>query len=122
MNLPESNLFLKIIEYFDSNPQGNFANLMSNLDEESSSLIGGLLSSFSLKKENAIEYFKDCIEAIKKDNPKIRIKELKDFLKIRSLTEDEVFELQQHLLTSEDNLDEENINLLRKLSQSSKAP
>ena len=69
-------------------------------------------------KENSLAYFKDCLEALKKTNPLERIKELKFILEKRQLTEDEVFELQKHLLSNLDNLGEENRSLLKVLSQS----
>ena len=53
-----------------------------------------------------------------KENYLERIKELKFILEKRKLTEDEVFELQKHLLSNLDNLGEENRSLLKVLSQS----
>ena len=62
-------------------------------------------------------YFHDCLEAMKKSNPIVRIQELKEQQTKEKLTEDETFELQQHLLSNLDKLDEEDKVLLRQLSQ-----
>ena len=55
---------------------------------------------------------------MRKTNPDLRIKELKLLLKERNLSEEETFELQQHLLSKLDNLEDDNRKLLRHLSQS----
>jgi len=64
-----------------------------------------------------VAYFHDCLEAMKKSNPIVRIQELKEQQTKEKLTEDETFELQQHLLSNLDKLDEEDKVLLRQLSQ-----
>ncbi len=114
----EAYLFIQIIEFFKSNPKTQIADLLSSLDKESVSFIGSLLANFPVPdKENSLAYFKDCLDALKRTNPLERIKELKMLLEERQLTEDEVFELQKHLLSNLDNLGEENKSLLKVLSQ-----
>ncbi len=54
---------------------------------------------------------------MKKSNPIVRIKELKEQQTKEKLSEDETFELQQHLLSNLDKLNDEDKVLLRKLSQ-----
>ena len=115
---PESNLFIEIIEYFKTNPSSRAAELLSTMDIDSSSFIGSLLSTTSLLEEkNAVSYFHDCLEAMKRNNPKKRIKELKILLEKEKLSDEDTFELQQHLLTDLEDLSTEDKELLRKLSQ-----
>ena len=54
---------------------------------------------------------------MKKSNPILRMEELKEQLNKEKLSEEETFELQQHLLSNLDKLNEEDKVLLRKLSQ-----
>jgi hypothetical protein len=54
---------------------------------------------------------------MKKSNPIVRIKELKEQQTKEKLSEDETFELQQHLLSNLEKLNEEDRGLLRELSQ-----
>ena len=68
-------------------------------------------------KNNMMNYFHDCLEAMRKSNPILRIQELKEQQTKEKLSEDETFELQQHLLSNLDKLDEEDKVLLRQLSQ-----
>ena len=115
---PESNLFIEIIEYFKTNPSSRAAELLSTMDVDSSSFIGSLLSTTTLLEEkNAVSYFHDCLEAMKRNNPKKRIKELKILLEKGKLSDEDTFELQQHLLTNLEDLNPEDKELLRKLSQ-----
>ena len=58
----------------------------------------------------------DCLNEIKKTNPKKRIAELKIILSSNDLSDDETFELQQHLLSNLDKLDKEDRDLLKELS------
>jgi len=115
---PEANLLLQVIEYFKNSPKGQVADLLSSLDTDSASIIGSLLSKAPLLEEkNSVAYFHDCLEAMRKSNPILRIKELKEQQTQEKLSEDETFELQQHLLSNLDKLDEEDKVLLRQLSQ-----
>ena len=77
-----------------------------------------IVNSPILEKKDSLVFFKDCLRAMRKTNPDLRIKELKLLLKERNLSEEETFELQQHLLSKLDNLEEDNRTLLRHLSQS----
>ena len=118
LSRPEADLFIQVIEYFKNSPKGQVADLLSSLDTDSASFIGSLLSETSLLDEkNSVAYFHDCLETMKKSNPMIRIKELKKQRNEEKLSEDETFELQQHLLSNLDKLNEEDKTLLRELSQ-----
>ena len=118
LSRPEGNLLVQVIEYFQNFPNGQVADLLSSLDKDSTSFIGSLLSgSPSLDKKNSVAYFQDCLQALKKANPRKRIIELKKQLAKEKLSEDETFELQQHLLSNLEKLNEEDRGLLRELSQ-----
>ena len=118
LSRPEANLLLQVIEYFKKSPNGQVADLLSSLDADSASFIGSLLSGTPLLEEkNSVAYFHDCLEAMRKSNPILRIQELKEQQTQEKLSEDETFELQQHLLSNLDKLDEEDKVLLRHLSQ-----
>ncbi len=118
LSRPEANLLIQVIKYFKNSPNGQVADLLSSLDTDSSSFIGSLLSGTPLLEEkNSVAYFHDCLEAMKKSNPIVRIQELKEQQTKEKLSEDETFELQQHLLSNLDKLDEEDKVLLRQLSQ-----
>ena len=118
LSRPEGNLLVQVIEYFQNFPNGQVADLLSSLDNDSASFIGSLLSgSPSLDKKNSVAYFQDCVQALKKANPRKRIVELKKQLAKEKLSEDETFELQQHLLSNLEKLNEEDRGLLRELSQ-----
>ena len=118
LSRPEASLLLEVIEYFKKSPNGQVADLLSSLDNDSASFIGSLLSGTPLLEEkNSVAYFHDCLEAMKKSNPIVRIQELKEQQTKEKLSEDETFELQQHLLSNLDKLDEEDKILLRHLSQ-----
>ena len=118
LSRPEAKLLLQVIEYFKNSPKGQVADLLSSLDSDSASFIGSLLSGAPLLEEkNSVAYFHDCLEVMRKSNPKLRIQELKEQQTKEKLSEDETFELQQHLLSNLDKLDEEDKVLLRQLSQ-----
>ena len=103
------------------NENGNLADLLSSLDAESASFIGDLMQDNSLlEAKNSVAYFQDCLNALKKKIPKKRIAELKKVLSKQDLSEEETFELQQHLLSNLENLNEEDKNLLKHLSRSNK--
>ena len=65
-------------------------------------------------------YFCDCLELLKKSNSKARINDLKLILSSGKLSEDETFELQQHLLSGLESLQEEDRLLLRNLSKANR--
>ena len=118
LSRPEAFLFLEIMEYFKLHPEGRIADLLSNLDSESASYVGSLISSYPLIEEkNSVVYFQDCMEAMKKSNPTKRIEELKKVLSKEDLSEDQAFELQQHLLSKLEHLNHEDRELLKNLSK-----
>jgi hypothetical protein len=61
----------------------------------------------------------DCLFNLKKSDSVTRILELKEVFEDGELSEDETFELQQHLLSNIHKLEEPEKNLLRALSQKS---
>ena len=69
------------------------------------------------RKRTQLPIFMIGLEAMRKSNPILRIQELKEQQTKEKLSEDETFELQQHLLSNLDKLDEEDKVLLRQLSQ-----
>ena len=116
---PESKLLLEVADYFLNNEKGSIADLLSSLDKESASFIGGLMSSNPvISEENSANFFNDCLDAMKKQNPNLRISELSKVFKNNNLTEDETFELQQHLLSKIDSLTMDDKELLKELSKS----
>ena len=115
---PESKLLLEVADYFLNNEKGSIADLLSSLDKESASFIGGLMSSNPvISEENSANFFNDCLDAMKKQKPILRISELRKVFKNNSLTEDETFELQQHLLSKIDSLTKDDKELLKELSK-----
>ena len=121
LDQPETNLLIEVAEFFFSNPNSTITDLLSSLRSDSSSFIGTLLATTPpLEEKNALLYFCDCLELLKKSNSKARINDLKLVLSSRKLSEDETFELQQHLLSSLDSLQEEDKLLLRSLSKANR--
>ena len=121
LDQPETNLLIEVAEFFSSNPNSTITDLLSSLRSDSSSFIGTLLATTPpLEEKNALLYFCDCLELLKKSNSKARINDLKLVLSSRKLSEDETFELQQHLLSSLDSLQEEDKLLLRSLSKANR--
>ena len=121
LDQPETNLLIEVAEFFSSNPNSTITDLLSSLRSDSSSFIGTLLATTpALEEKNALLYFCDCLELLKKSNSKARINDLKLVLSSRKLSEDETFELQQHLLSSLDSLQEEDRLLLRSLSKANR--
>ena len=121
LDQPETNLLIEVAEFFSSNPNSTITDLLSSLRSDSSSFIGTLLATTpALEEKNALLYFRDCLELLKKSNSKARINDLKLVLSSRKLSEDETFELQQHLLSSLDSLQEEDKLLLRSLSKANR--
>ncbi len=115
---PEVRLMLEVIEYFTSNPKLGISDLLSDIDPDSASFIGTLIStSPTIEEKNALAYLEDCLSLLKKSDSISRIIELKEIYKNNGLSEDETFELQQHLLSNIDKLEEPERKLLRDLSQ-----
>ena len=70
-----------------------------------------------IEEKNSLAYLQDCLSLLKKSDSISRIIELKEIYNNNGLSEDETFELQQHLLSNIDKLEEPERNLLRDLSQ-----
>jgi DNA primase len=118
LSQPETNLLVEVVQFFKENQNGNTADLLSILNPDSSSFIGTLLATTPhLEEKNALPYFKDCLELLKRSNSHSRIIELKLKLTSGDLTADETFELQQHLLSKLETLQDDDKMLLRDLSK-----
>ena len=115
---PEVHLMVEVASYFTDNPDNGISDLLSTLDKDSASFIGALISTHDpIDEKNAKEYLKDCLFNLRKSDSVTRIFELKEIFENGNLTEDETFELQQHLLSNIDKLEEPEKKLLRELSQ-----
>jgi hypothetical protein len=115
---PEVQLMIAVVSFFKEKPEAGISDLLSTLDKESASFIGALISVHdAIDEQNAIDYLNDCISKLKKSDSVTRIIELKEIFETGKLSEDETFELQQHLLTNLHRLEEPEKNLLRELSQ-----
>jgi DNA primase len=115
---PEVQLMIAVVSFFKEKPEAGISDLLSMLDKESASFIGALISvNAAIDEQNAIDYLNDCISRLKKSDSVTRIIELKVIFETGKLSEDETFELQQHLLTNLHRLEEPEKNLLRELSQ-----
>ena len=119
-NEPEVVLMTDVVEFFKDNPEQGISDLLSILDKESASFIGALLSIHDpVEEQNAQAYLNDCLFNLKKSDSVTRIIELKEVFEDGKLSEDETFELQQHLLSNIHKLEEPEKNLLKALSQKS---
>lgn len=117
---PEVHLMVEVASYFTDNPDNGISDLLSTLDKDSASFIGALISIHDpIDEKNAKEYLKDCLFNLRKSDSVTRIFELKEIFENGNLTEDETFELQQHLLSNIHKLEEPEKNLLKALSQKS---
>ena len=117
---PEVHLMVEVASYFTDNPDNGISDLLSTLDKDSASFIGALISIHDpIDEKNAKEYLKDCLLNLRKSDSVTRIFELKEIFENGNLTEDETFELQQHLLSNIHKLEEPEKNLLKALSQKS---
>ena len=117
-NEPEVVLMTDVVEFFKDNPEQGISDLLSILDKESASFIGALLSIHDpVEEQNAQAYLNDCLFNLKKSDSVTRIIELKEVFEDGKLSEDETFELQQHLLSNIHKLEEPEKNLLKALSQ-----
>ena len=117
-NEPEVVLMTEVVTFFKNNPEQGISDLLSILDKESASFIGALLSVHDpVDEQNANAYLNDCLFNLKKSDSVTRILELKEVFEDGKLSEDETFELQQHLLSNIHKLEEPEKNLLKALSQ-----
>ncbi len=117
-NEPEVQLMITVVSFFKEKPDAGISALLSTLDKESASFIGALIAvNDAIEEQNAIDYLNDCISKLRKSDSVTRIIELKEIFETGKLSEDETFELQQHLLTNLHRLEEPEKNLLRELSQ-----
>jgi len=117
---PEVHLMAEVASYFTDNPDNGISDLLSTLDKDSASFIGALISTHDpIDEKNVKEYLKDCLFNLRKSDSVTRIFELKEIFENGNLTEDETFELQQHLLSNIHKLEEPEKNLLKALSQKS---
>ena len=117
---PEVHLMAEVAAYFTDNPDNGISDLLSTLDKDSASFIGALISIHDpIDERNAKEYLKDCLFNLRKSDSVTRILELREIFENGNLTEDETFELQQHLLSNIHKLEEPEKNLLKALSQKS---
>ena len=117
-NEPEVRLMTEVVAFFIERPEDGIADLLSILDKESASFVGALISiNDQVEEQNARDYLNDCLFNLRKSDSVTRIIELKEIFEEGSLSEDETFELQQHLLSNIHKLEEPEKNLLKKLSQ-----
>ena len=117
-NEPEVRLMTEVVAFFIERPEDGIADLLSTLDKESASFVGALISiNDQVEEQNARDYLNDCLFNLRKSDSVTRILELKEIFEEGNLSEDETFELQQHLLSNIHKLEEPEKNLLKKLSQ-----
>ena len=116
-NEPEVRLMTEVVAFFIERPEDGIADLLSTLDKESASFVGALISiNDQIEEQNARDYLNDCLFNLRKSDSVTRILELKEIFEEGNLSEDETFELQQHLLSNIHKLEEPEKNLLKKLS------
>ena len=119
-NEPEVRLMTEVVAFFIERPEDGIADLLSTLDKESASFVGALISiNDQVEEQNARDYLNDCLFNLRKSDSVTRILELKEIFEEGNLSEDETFELQQHLLSNIHKLEEPEKNLLKALSQKS---
>ena len=108
----------EVVAFFNNRPADGISDLLSELDKESASFVGALISmSDPVDEQNAKAYLSDCLFNLKKSDSVTRIIELKEIFDKGELSEDETFELQQHLLSNIHKLEAPEKNLLKALSQ-----
>ena len=116
-NEPEVRLMTEVVAFFIERPEDGIADLLTTLDKESASFVGALISiNDQVEEQNARDYLNDCLFNLRKSDSVTRILELKEIFEEGNLSEDETFELQQHLLSNIHKLEEPEKNLLKKLS------
>ena len=119
-NEPEVQLMIEVVSFFQSRPEDGISDLLSTLDKESASFVGALISiNDPVDEQNAKAYLSDCLFNLRKSDSVTRILELKEIFDRGELSEDETFELQQHLLSNIHKLEDPEKNLLKALSQKS---
>lgn len=115
---PEVRLFIKIVEQLRLDPEIDLASMMVSLTREETAFLGKLMAnSISIKDTNILGYLTDCLTKIEHEDSSVRISQLKSIKNERNLTDDEVFELQQQLVSNLHNLTDEDKLLLKSLSQ-----
>ena len=115
---PEVKLMAEVVSFFQERPEAGISDLLSTLDQESASFVGALISiNDQIEEQNASAYLSDCLFTLKKSDSVTRILELKEIFESGQLSEDETFELQQHLLSNIHKLEAPEKNLLKALSQ-----
>ena len=108
----------EVVSFFQERPEAGISDLLSTLDQESASFVGALISiNDQIEEQNASAYLSDCLFTLKKSDSVTRILELKEIFESGQLSEDETFELQQHLLSNIHKLEAPEKNLLKALSQ-----
>ena len=76
---PEVKLMVEVVKYFITNPKLGISDLLSNIDQDSASFIGTLIStSPTIEEKNALAYLKDCVSLLTKTDSISRIIELKE--------------------------------------------
>jgi len=76
-----------------------------------------LATSAPIEEKNSLPYLLDCLSLLRKTDSISRIIELKEIYEDGKLSDDETFELQQHLLSNLEKLEDPEKKLLRTLSQ-----
>ena len=115
---PEVRLFIKIVEQLRLDPEIDLASMMVSLTREETAFLGKLMAnSISIKDTNILDYLTDCLTKIEHEDSSMRISQLKSIKNERNLTDDEVFELQQQLVSNLHDLTDEDKLLLKSLSQ-----
>ena len=98
---------LEVASYFIDNPDNGISDILSMVDKEKASFIGALISTHDpIDEQNARAYLDDCLFNLKKSDSATRIIELKEIFESGNLSDDETFELQQHLLSNIHKLDD----------------
>jgi len=114
----EVKLLLKIAEKYNLSSGISLSEVMLELDKEENEFIGALLAnSVSINDTNIADYFNDCLTKIESEDHNRRISQLKELMEERQLSSEEIFELQQHLVSNFDDLGTEDKELLKTLSK-----
>ena len=115
---PEVMLLTKVANKFEQNIDCSLAELLQELDSDEKYFIGNLAAnSETIGDTNMTLYLQDCITKILAEDSSSRIRDLKKMYMERQLSDDETFELQQHLVSNLGELKEDDRLLLKNLSQ-----
>lgn len=115
---PEVMLLTKVANKFKQNIDCSLAELLQELDSDEKYFIGNLAAnSETIGDTNMTLYLQDCITKILAEDSSSRIRDLKKMYMERQLSDDETFELQQHLVSNLGELKEDDRLLLKNLSQ-----